>query len=234
MKSSPKSWMEAFYCGRGKWIQYPILSLSLRVFLDSCPLTKGRILAYSLCDVLWEGRWKVCLWGSSSPPVQPELRQRAAVIAWCKRCQEPAPWVRSSWLMLRASPGFQCQKGTRQFWQWDSQQDPLNALVPSWDYAQSSVLERLKLGCRYGLCWQTRSSLWAIDWQQGPLNVCLAFVLQMEWKQKCSVLVISVVSSLVPWTYGSTFWRSWALILTVQFIPQCDARNTCVFLFLHL
>lgn len=50
----------------------------------------------------------------------------------------------------------------------------------------------------------------------------------MEWKQKRSVLVISVVSSLVPWTYGSTFWRSWALVLTVQFIPQCDARNMCV------
>lgn len=99
--------------------------------------------------------------------------------------------------MLRASPGSQCQEGTRQFWHRDSQQHPLNALVPSWDYEQSSVLERFELGCRCELCWQTRSCPWATDWQQGPINVCLAFVLQMEWK-KCSVLVISAFSSPVP------------------------------------
>lgn len=144
MKSSPKSWMKAFCCGRENGSKYPFLSLSLRVLSDLCPSAKGRVLAYLLCDLLWEGRWKVCLWGSSSPPVQPELPRQAAVIARCKQCQEPTPWVRSSWLILRASPGFHCQKGTRQFWHRDSQQDPLNALVPSWDCAQSSVLERLK------------------------------------------------------------------------------------------
>lgn len=69
------------------------------------------------------------------------------------------------------------------------------ALVPSWSDAQSLVLERLKLGCGCEMFWQTASYPWAIDWQQGPINACLVFVLWMQWKQKRSVLVISAVSS---------------------------------------